>query len=65
MSNLQCEDFRRNPDNSWTLTGSASIKAKAGEFRLPPNSTFKRGQPIMGVAVAEWLHNNCPADSED
>ena len=64
MNNLPCDAFRRNPNKSWTVTGSASIEGENQKLRLPMNATFKRGDPVLGIDVAAWLDEHCAADAD-
>ncbi len=56
------DDFRRNPDGSWTTTRPSRITNPAGyEICLTSNMTFHKGKGLnmMGFDLVELLEKHC------
>ena len=54
---IACDDFHRNPDNTWTLLHSVSVEG----FNLNPGFTVKPGTRTGQLDMWRLLDFNCRA----
>ena len=48
-------EFKKNPDGSWTCIKNTDIKNPYGIIRVNPGMTFRKTKPHWGIDVAELL----------
>lgn len=57
---VQCADFQRHADGSWTPRGTVTLDLPNGHVELPPDRVFTLGgAPLMGVDFAAMLDQYC------
>lgn len=56
---VQCEAFRRNPDDSWSSIRVTDVPSPLGAIRIPGGMEFRRGRTLCGVDVAGLLDEQC------
>jgi len=56
---MQCSDFHRNPDGTWTCVVQTKIAGYAAVVDVNPGTIFKKGQLVNGLSLVEWLDKNC------
>lgn len=57
---VQCADFQRHADGSWTPRGNVTLDLPNGHVELPPDRVFTiGGAPLMGVDFAAMLEQYC------
>jgi len=49
------EAFVQNPDGSWFCRAPAQLIGPNGPYSTTPGITYRRGRPIQGYDIAEWL----------
>jgi hypothetical protein len=56
---VRCEDFKRNPDGSWTTATRTVLVIGTATVGLGPSTIRRRAIRIGGMDVAEFLDQNC------
>jgi len=58
---LDCADFHRNPDGSWSPSRQMTIpNLNGGRVSMGPGVTFKAGEKFVGVDLGAVLDRQCP-----
>ena len=60
---LTCENFKHNPDGSWTPVRTVKIVGPNGTFTVEPGQKFRfqiQETTNYNVKIAETLDDNCP-----
>jgi hypothetical protein len=58
---LDCADFQRNPDGSWSPLRQMTIpNLNGGRVSMGPSVTFKEGTKFVGVDLGSILNRQCP-----
>lgn len=61
---VQCAEFQRHADGSWTPRGTVVLDLPNGHVELPPDRVFTvGGAPLMGVDFAAMLEQYCAPKS--
>jgi len=56
---VPCDAFRKNPDGSWACIKPVTIRGPAGEIKISPGLTFRKGVYFMGIDLATLLDQQC------
>src|SRR5438309_1017509 len=62
-TSLDCADFHRNADGTWTATKDVTITSPNGPATLASGTSFREGSYVMGVDVAFALKRECATSS--
>lgn len=58
---LNCADYQRNPDGSWTPVRQVTINYPNGIVVLGTNVSFPAHGTYMGLELAPMLDQQCPS----
>ncbi len=58
-TSLECGDFQRNADGSWSTVRETIVASLHGPYTVGPGRVFKPGESFMGVDVAAGLRQEC------
>ena len=56
---LNCIDFHRNPDGSWSTVRTVTITTRSGQVTLKPGISLRPGISFSDVDVAAQLDTQC------
>lgn len=56
---VNCQQWRKNDDGSWTTTQVTDVNAPVGTIRLSSEFSIKKGKMLYGVDVIAVLEQNC------
>lgn len=56
---LNCSQFTRNPDGSWSVKQPLELFSDNGRVRIMPGPPFKPGQSFGGLDIAQMLEEQC------
>ena len=56
---LNCSQFTRNPDGSWSVKQPLELFSDAGRVRISPGPPFKPGLSFGGLDIARMLEEQC------
>ena len=62
LPGLSCDNFKQNPDGSWTPTRIVTIVGPNGPFTVEPGQIFRiqiEGTTNYNVKIAETLDDQC------
>jgi hypothetical protein len=56
---INCNDFRRGSDGSWTVLRPTTIEPQGAAMSLAPGQTFAKNQWVGGIDLTTVLDRNC------
>ncbi|SFK63996.1 hypothetical protein [Methylorubrum salsuginis] len=59
QTELNCAQFTRNPDGSWSVKQPLELFSDNGRVRIMPGPPFKPGMSFGGLDIARMLEEQC------